>query len=415
MHAVVCGAGIAGLTAAWWLDRLGWRVLVVERAPALRDGGYVIDFFGSGYNVAEEMGVLDELREVHQEVLGIGYMDTEGRRLAGIVYETFTQAVAGRVVRVLREDLVHALYDALPDTVTVRFGRTVDQVTHHADGVVVRLDDGTECESDLLIGADGVYSRVRALAFGPREHYVRPLGLRVASFVLRDDVVRDALDGEFRMLALPDRHAGGYPLVDGRVAAVFMHRASDGTAAGGLPRDPGATLSAAFGDQGWVVPRLLDACPPDAYYDFIAQTVLPTWRAGRVVLIGDACQAVSLLAGQGASLAMTGARQLARHLSERPVPEALRAYEEALLPRITAMQRSARRSTAWFVPGSRLGLALRHNALRLAAMPGAAALLRTAVAPTPHAGVRTPTPPHRRVRNGAVPSAQRKKGVSTRS
>jgi 2-polyprenyl-6-methoxyphenol hydroxylase-like FAD-dependent oxidoreductase len=378
MRAVICGAGIAGLTAAWWLDRCGWRVLVVERASSLRDGGYVLDFFGAGYTVAERMGLLPRLKAAHQEVAGLGYVDGAGCRRAGIGYGAFTEAVAGRVCRVLREDLVQALHEVLAGGVTLRFGHTVERVTQHADGVTVQLDDGTDVEADLLIGADGVYSRVRALSFGPQERYVRPLGLHIATYLFRDDVVRQALRGEFRLLAAPHRHAGGYPLSDGRVSAVFMHRVPSE-----LSHDPRAALKETFGDLGWVVPRLLDACPDNPHYDLIAQTALPAWSAGRVVLLGDACQAVSLLAGQGASLAMAGAEELARQLGERAVPDALAAYEARLRPRIETVQRSARRSTPWFVPDSRLRLTIRHTVLRLAALPGTATLLRSAMAPTP--------------------------------
>jgi 2-polyprenyl-6-methoxyphenol hydroxylase-like FAD-dependent oxidoreductase len=134
---------------------------------------------------------------------------------------------------------------------------------------------------------------------------------------------------------------GFYGLRDGRVAAFAVHR----TAVPSLPADPRAALRAVHGGLGWIAPRALAACPEDVYYDEVVQTELPRWSTGRVVLVGDASQAVSLLGGQGASVGIAGSWLLTRHLTNaRTVEEALGGWERAWRPVVVEKQRVARRA-----------------------------------------------------------------------
>jgi 2-polyprenyl-6-methoxyphenol hydroxylase-like FAD-dependent oxidoreductase len=148
---------------------------------------------------------------------------------------------------------------------------------------------------------------------------------------------------------------------------------------------PFRELTEAYGDLDWIVPELLEHCPhgpPDLYFDVVSQVEVPRWSTGRVVLAGDSCQCVSLLAGQGASLAVAGAYVLAEELAacEGDVPSALDRYESRLRPAIRDKQAAGRRIVNWFVPASPLRLAIRDIALRLSRWPGVAALFRRGLA-----------------------------------
>jgi 2-polyprenyl-6-methoxyphenol hydroxylase-like FAD-dependent oxidoreductase len=378
---IICGAGIAGLTLAWWLDRTGWEVLLVEKAPGLRDEGYMIDFLGSGYDVAERMGLLVALEAVQYDFPEIINVNRNGERVSTIDYEQFRRLADGRLMALMRGDLERALSEALSDDVEVRYDLTVDAVTQDDRGVDVRLSDGTTERVALLVGADGIHSRVRELAFGEEEEFLRDLGYHTAAYVFEDEVFAQALDGDFRNLTVPDRVAGFYPIRDGMVATWFAHRTPDAT----LPADPCAELRRTFGDLGWVVPDALAYCEraDGVYYDQVAQIEMDHWSRGRVTLVGDACYAVSLLAGQGASMAMGGAYVLARELRrDGPIEERLALYEAKMKPSTRQKQAYGRRTASFLIPPSKWHIAARDLVLDLSGLPGLDWLLKPALAGT---------------------------------
>lgn len=375
MRAIICGAGIAGLSLAWWLDRDGWDVLLIERTPGLRDEGYMIDFLSSGYDVAELMGIIPRLKEIHYPIPEVVYVDHNGRRVAGLDYKLFYRLQKGRVFNFMRGDLERVLFEELPESVEVRFSLTVDEVKRAEERVEVLLSNGEHERADLLVGADGIHSRVRKLVFAEEHQFLRPLGFHTAAYIFEDEKLRKDLGGEFHLLSVPNRQIGLYPIRDGKVAAFFVHRTADRV----LPSSHCEELERIYGDLGWVVPDALRHCIDYSriYYDLVAQIEMSRWSQGRVTLVGDACQAVSLLAGQGASMAMGGAYILARELrASRAVEECLAEYEALLKPIIERKQEAGRRTAYWFVPPSQRGIAVRNAVLRLGGLPGLSWLLR---------------------------------------
>ncbi|MGY2067831.1 FAD-dependent monooxygenase [Blastococcus sp. SYSU DS0619] len=369
MKAVICGAGIAGLALAGRLADDGWDVTVAERAPGPREQGYMMDFFGPGYDAAEAMGILPRLQELAYEVDELAYVDAFGRRRAGLDYQRFARALDGRLLSIMRPDLERALRERVGTRARLRFGCSVAGIDAQPDGVRVALTDGTVVDADLLVGADGVHSSVREMVFGPERRFLRYLGCHTAAYVFDDPDVRAQIGNRLAMTDSVDREMGFYVLRDGRVAAFAVHRDPDPR----IPVDTRAALRSRCSSLGWVVPRALDSCPPSAelYYDQVAQVEAPEWHRGRVVLLGDACQAVSLLAGQGASLALAGAHVLAEQVAAGgPVEDALARYQRIWQPVVRARQEAGRRSAAWFLPSSTTRRLLRRAALELAVLPG---------------------------------------------
>ncbi|MFI6813903.1 FAD-dependent monooxygenase [Nonomuraea sp. NPDC050328] len=382
MKALVCGAGLAGLTLTWHLERAGWQVELVERAPAFRDGGYMIDFYGPGYEVAGRMGLHPRLEEVRYPVDELGYLDGAGRQTSGL---RLPPDVTG-VVSLLRADLARAIADAV--RTTTRYGTSVTAVAQPpAAPVQVTLTDGSEHEVDLLVGSDGTHSTVRELVFGPERDHVRHLGHHVAAYSIHAPELSREIGTRYRMLTVPGLMAGAYALRGERLALLFLHRVS-GPA---LPADPVAVLRERFGGLGWILPEVLPACPPppELYYDQVTQVELGEWSRGRVVLLGDACQAVSLFAGHGASMAMTAAHVLATELAAGglaagEIGPALAGYERRMRPVIERVQRFGRRFIHWMAPPSRLRITARDLLLRAAALPGADRLLVGSLSPGGH-------------------------------
>ena len=376
MQVVICGGGIAGLTLAWWLNRAGWEVTILEQAPGPRDAGYMIDFFGPGWEVASRMGLVPSLEQARYVIPRIMYVNGDGRRTSSINYERFRHLLAGRLVNLMRGELERILLDHLPESVAITYGATVRAFTATPARVEVSISDGRAMAADLLVGADGIHSRVRKLAFGAESRYLRPLGYDTAAYLFRNDALRDRLAGNFVNLSVPDRTAGLYPIREGRIASFFVHAAD-----GPPPGEPCARLREVYGDLGWLVPAALERCLVDeVYYDTVAQVEMPRWTRGRVTLVGDACGAVSLLAGQGASLAMAGAWALALELTAHDgIDAALARYEARLRPVVERAQKSGRKNARWVVPSSRMRILARDAVLKLSGLPGLAGLLKPIV------------------------------------
>ncbi len=378
MRAVICGAGIAGLTLAWWLERDGWQVLLVEHAAGPRDAGYMIDFVGSGYDVAERMGMLPRLRDIQTVNTVLRYLDPAGRGRGWFDYDGFAAALGGRAFTFMRGDLERVLYDVLGDRVPVRYATTVHSVAETANGVEVVLSDGTVERADLLVGADGIHSRVRELAFGPEPPLLRYLGFHTASYLCADDDLRARVGARFLLTAVPDRQVGLYPTYVGRLAVWLTHHSADPR----LPQDPRGALLRTYGGMGDLVDLALRHCPSgrDLYYDQVAQIELDGWARGRVALVGDACQAVSLLAGQGASMAMGGAYVLAEQLRLDAPERAVARYEERVRPSVRVKQRAGRQTAQWLVPSSRWRITARALALATTRLPGGVRLAQAVLA-----------------------------------
>lgn len=368
-RALIVGAGIAGLASAWWLERAGWDVLVVEKAPAFRAGGYMIDFFGPGHEVARRMGLLPALEGRRAPISSVTSVDSSGRRRGEISTAAY-EAVADGVISLLRGDLASVIRDDL--RTPIRYGTTLSSVD---DGRVV-FSDGSSDEFDLVVGADGVHSRVRELVFGPSSSFVRYLGHHTAAFSFHDPELSERIGYRYQMLTVPHRMIGCYAVRDGAMAALMLYRSDSPE----LPADPASALSERFGDLGWVTPSLLSVVPQDVYYDEVSQVDMSVWHRGKVVLVGDACGAVSLFAGHGASLAMTGACVLAEELSAG-FEGAFARYEARMKPAVEHTQEFGRRFIGWMAPASAWRISVRDLAFRLSGLPVVRNLIRGSLMP----------------------------------
>ncbi|NUT04259.1 MAG: FAD-dependent oxidoreductase [Hamadaea sp.] len=369
MRTVVVGAGIAGLAVAHRLAELGAQVTVVEKAPGPRHQGYMIDFFGPGYEAAQRMGLLPRLRELGYHVQRFSYVDDRGEVRASMDYQRFEKAASGGIVSIMRPDLERALREAVADRVDLRYGTSVTDIDNRSDGVSVVLSDGTTMDADLLIGADGIHSATRTAIFGPEHTYLRYLGLHTAAYVFDDPTIHAQVADGFFLTDSVDAQMGFYGLRDGRVAAFTVHRAPDPA----LPADPRAAIRHTYRDLGWLTPTALAECPEasEIYYDQVAQIEMRQWVDGRVLLLGDSAYAVSLLAGQGASLAVAGAYVLGRQLAESgDVDRSLAQFVRRWHPVVTERQRIGRRGAGWFLPASRTQVRLRRLAVKAMRLPG---------------------------------------------
>lgn len=377
------GAGIAGLTAAYWLRRHGHDVHVIERAMQPRTEGFMVDFYGPGYAVAEDMDLLGDLERIHQEIPRWAFESASGARRFSVTYADVRRRIfAGRHFNFLRSDLERVLLARVAGDAEVRCGVSLTDLRPAGVRMAASLSDGTTFPCDLVVGAGGVHSPTRRIWLDADPSCERYLGFDAAAFSVRDATLRATLDGELRTLTGAGRQATVYPLEGDRVGAFFAHE-REFTLQRRSSASVAAELRSVYAGFGGAVPALLKGVERagDLYYDAMTQVALPHWSRGRVVLVGDACQCVSPLGGQGVSLAMAGARRLARELAATPdLHAALASYEGRMRPAVRRAQRAGRRMARWVAPHNPLKLMLRDLTLRAATWPLASAVMRRALA-----------------------------------
>jgi 2-polyprenyl-6-methoxyphenol hydroxylase-like FAD-dependent oxidoreductase len=360
---LISGAGIAGCCLAWWLEKYGYAVTLVEQAPEPRHGGYVIDFWGLGYDVTEKMGLLNELRRCDLDVQQFLIVNDQGRRISGFDQRTLRDLTDGRVMSLPRSAVASALYQAVKDRVAIRFGDSVTGLEESPRGIDVRFRDGEPASFDLVVGADGLHSAVRGVAFGEEQTFERFLGYYVAAFTAKGYRHRD--QHAYVTYGEPGRQIWRITL--GEDAAVFLLVFADTDPLAIPVHDPARQkdiLVRRYAGSGWEAKEMLHALETttDLYFDRVSQIVMPRWTTGRIALIGDACACPSLLAGEGSAMAMAEAYTLAGELDAAggDHTRAFQAYEQRLRPYVERKQKAARGFAASFVPKSALGLWARN-------------------------------------------------------
>lgn len=313
MDVLISGAGIAGLTAAYWLRQHGFTATIVERAPALVTGGYKIDVRGTALDVLHRMDAHDAVVAASTQMQGAKLVDGQGNVINELSGDQFGHRVGGDL-EIVRGTLCEILMERVRG-VDMIFGDVIEAVSESTGGVDVTFRNSDGRSFDLVIGADGLHSNVRDLVFGEESQFLRDLGMYLCVYSVPNYLQLDRVEMQYSEI--------------GRVAAIWATRDDPNAkttfafAAHGEQIDlrdraqQEASVRERFAGVGWEVPRLLDLMPEasDWYFDIAAQVDLHSWSKGRVALAGDAGYCASPMSGQGSSLAMIGAYVLAGELA----------------------------------------------------------------------------------------------------
>ncbi|PGL67888.1 FAD-dependent monooxygenase [Bacillus sp. AFS055030] len=363
---LISGASIAGPALAYWLNHYGFEVTVVERAPALRLGGYSVDIRGAAISVLEKMGILDQVRSLDTQMTGVYFVNDKGK-VKGKISEASIGNQHGMDIEIMREDLSTILFDLTKDKVTYIWGDSITSLDESMTGVEVHFINSKPDTFDLIIGADGIHSNVRTLKFGDEDQFKRTLGCHISIFEFENYL---NLDHSQMLYTVPGKTVGMYSANDKSEAkGMFVFQSEPLQYDRYNTEEQKNLIKNAFEElKGWETPNLLKKLihASDFYFDEVCQIHMPTWSDGRIALVGDAAYCPSPLSGQGTSLALVGAYVLAGELkaANGDYNRSFKCYEKEMRNFVEKNQKIGLLSAGGLVEKSNFKILLRNTMLR---------------------------------------------------
>jgi len=315
---LISGASIAGPALAYWLNQYGFNVTVIEKAPELRKGGYRIDLRGVATEVAQRMGILNQVKELNTAMRGSSMIDANGKRYADLNDPNIFGMRQDTDVEIMRGELSNILYAETKEQTEYIFDDAITAITQTDEGLTVTFKDGEQRDFDLLVAADGLRSNVRGLAFDKEKISVDHLGYFVSIFTIPNYFNLDHWELSYPAVG---KIVNIYSTGKGQEAKALLMFAAPATEYD--HRDIAQQKQMVidhFKYEGPSITKILDAIhdTPDFYFDAISQVKAESLSNGRVVLLGDAGYCPSPASGQGSSLALVGAYVLAGELAASP-------------------------------------------------------------------------------------------------
>lgn len=366
LKVLISGASVAGPALAFWLEKYGARVVVVEKAPSLRGGGQLIDLRGVSKDVLKRMGLDADVRAATEPNKGLSFVDDQNRRQGAMLAHEFGGDGPVAEIEILRGELSRVFHDATQDHVDYRFGDRIAAVRDGADGVDVDFASGSTERFDLVIGADGVHSELRGMLFPEAEPLVH-LGVYLSFWTAENHT---GMEDWTVAYSEPGRTMGMRSILDNSKVMAFL------SFRGGPPayewRDVAMQRRIAVArasGMGWEAAQLVAQVEtaPDFYFDSCQQVKLPRWSRGRVALLGDAAYCASPLSGYGATIATVGAYVLAGELARAAGDHdrAFAEYERKLRPWIDMVHASAPSQGKLMTPATASGIRMRNSLVRM--------------------------------------------------
>lgn len=368
IRVLISGASITGPALAYWLHRYGFDVTVVERAPALRSGGYGVDIRGAAATVLGRMGILDQVRAADTNMTGVYFVNSKGE-VEGQLSEASLANQHGVDIEIMRDDLSNILYDLTKDTIKYIWSESITAIHDNEAGVEVQFIHEKPQTFDLVIGADGLHSNVRSLTFGDEAQFKRTLGCYISIFTLENYL---NLDHRVLLYTMPGKTVGMYSARGNKEAKGMLLFQSEALEYDRYDEESQKKLvENAFVDdtEDWETSHILKTMKEadDFYFDEICQIHMPIWSKDRITLVGDAAYGPSPLSGQGTSLALVGAYVLAGELKNAhgDHSRAYVAYEQEMRKFVEKNQKIGKLAAGSMVEKSNFKIFLRNFMLRV--------------------------------------------------
>ncbi|MBX7067447.1 MAG: FAD-dependent monooxygenase [Parachlamydiales bacterium] len=339
---LISGAGVAGLSVAYWLKRFGFVPTLIEKHPCLRTGGYKIDLRGAGLEVLKRMGVYPAISESRTKNTRGVLLDETGRQIMEMSVDLLGTRLEGVDLEIMRSTLCHILKDAVKEEECI-FGDSITRISDRNDSVHVEFEKHPSRTFDLVIGADGLHSKVRKLVFGEESNFSQDLGIYVSVWGFPNFLNLNDCEIEQHTL---QKFVNLYRDRKSTQATAAIAFSTPKLCHSRDPKDLQQYIAEVFAGSKWEnFPKILAglANSPDFYFDSMAQIHMPYWHKGRVALVGDAAYSATPLSGQGTSIAIAGAYVLAGELFEAHGDSAIAfsQYEALMRPFIKKNQELA--------------------------------------------------------------------------
>ena len=337
---LVSGASFAGLAAAWWMNKLGYAVTVVEIAKGLRKGGTPINIKDGVIDVVKRMNLLERIMSASLPPRPVSFLDAHGAPLSSALVQAGEEPEEEYEIE--RNDLLDMLFNDVNDDVEFLFAESIAGLEESEDEVAVTFTSGRKRSFSLVLGCDGTHSAVRRMCFGEESSFLVFLQ-NYFSLTIVDKLLIE--EDTSQMFSVPGRTVmlNAY---NGKTDIAFCFSSEKQIAFDRRkPDEQKRMIAEHFAGQNWRTRELLDEMNrcDDFYFDQLCQIRMGSWSKGRVALVGDAAYCPSPAAGMGGSVAILGAAALADALQKYPdnLRKAFQEYDEGLRPIVEAIQSQA--------------------------------------------------------------------------
>jgi 2-polyprenyl-6-methoxyphenol hydroxylase-like FAD-dependent oxidoreductase len=342
LRVLVSGASFAGLSTAYWLNRLGYAVTVVEIGKTLKMGGTPVNIEGDTVDIVRQMGLLERIQSARLPARPVEFVDSHGACLALMSAQAGDMEASAPEYEIERDELLQMQFEDLKNDVEFIFGDSIERMDECENEVTVIFKSGEQRAFALVFGCDGNHSAVRRMSFGEESAYSVFLQLYF-SITIVDRLLLEENTSQIFNVAGKTAMLSAY---NGKTDICFCFFSEKE-----IPydyRDQGQQrrmILEHFEGEGWRTRELLEevnGCK-DFYFDKLCQIKMPSWTKGRVALVGDAAYCASPAAGMGGSLAIVGATALADAFQKYPddFEAAFQEYNDSLRPFIEKIQAEA--------------------------------------------------------------------------
>ncbi len=349
---LISGASIAGLSTAYWMNKIGYKVTVVELANQPRVAGAAIDIRGATIDVVKRMGIFEQLKAHRLSVDLIEFKNADDITEGSILLNSEGAELPDDEIEIERDKFIGILFNELKNDVEFIFNNSITALNETENDIQVTFKDGQQRAFHLVLGCDGIHSGVRKIWFGHEAEYSHFLEAYSCITIVNKLLIKQKT---MQMYNVPGK-AFMLNAYNNKTDIIFCFASEKE-----IPYDyrdinqQRKIIAEQFAGQAWRIEELLQEVQnsENFYFDKFCQIKMPSWAKGRVALVGDAGYCASPAAGMGASLSISGAAALADALVQHNgnFELAFLDYNKNLRPFIEEVQATAQLNlTESFIP-----------------------------------------------------------------